>query len=159
MALLKNPKRISFWAHRCLSRGMRLVLLNAMLSNILVYWDSIAKIPKGILHKIRKVCFHFLWAGISEKRSYPLVKWTKLAMPKELGRQGIKNLVWFYHALVAKIMWRLLHNDMVWGRVVSSKYISGMSFIEWIKIPTKNTQSSSICWKALVEDFRLLESI
>jgi hypothetical protein len=111
-----------------------LVLLNAVISSITVYWASITKIPKGILHKIRKICFHFLWAGNIEKRSYPLVKWSTLSMPKALGGWGIKNLIWFSKSLVAKSLWRLLHNEMLWGKVLSSKCLQGKTFIDWIKM-------------------------
>jgi len=91
-----------------------------------------------------------------EKRNYPLVKWTKLVMPKDLGGWGIKNLVWFCQELAPKIMWRLLHNDMLWVKVRTSKYLPGMTFLEWIRTPLKNTQNCLICWKALVEAFPLI---
>jgi len=93
------------------------------MNNIHVVWASIAKIPKGIIHKIRKICFHFLWDGNAEKKSYPLVRWSKLAMPKVLGGWGIKNLIWFSKALATKSMLSFIHNDMLWGRVLSSKYL------------------------------------
>jgi hypothetical protein len=86
-----------------------------------------------------------------------LVKWSNLAKHKELGRWGIKNLVWFCHALDTKSMWRLMHNEMLWGRVMTVKYIHGMSIVEWLRQPTKTTQNSSICWTALVEVFMLIE--
>jgi hypothetical protein len=54
---IKVRKRIYFWAHPWLSRSERLVLFNVVLSSIPVYWASIAKIPKGIKSKIRKLCF------------------------------------------------------------------------------------------------------
>jgi hypothetical protein len=121
-----------------------------------MYWVSIAKIPKGILHKIRKLCFQFLWVGNAEKISYSSIKWSKLAMPKELGGWGIKNLVWLFRALAAKSMWRSIQNDMLWSRVMSYKYILGMSSIDWIWLPWKSTQNNSICWKDLVEPFPLI---
>ena len=40
---------INIWANRFLSKGGRLIFLKAMLQSILVYWASIAYIPKGIL--------------------------------------------------------------------------------------------------------------
>jgi hypothetical protein len=78
----KIQKRISFWAHQWLSRGGRLVLLNVVLNSIPVYWESIEKIQKGILHKIRELCFQFLWLGNVEKRNISLVKWSNLSGPR-----------------------------------------------------------------------------
>jgi hypothetical protein len=81
----KIQAKICCWVHRWLSRGGHLTLLNSVLSNIPIYWDSIAKIPKGIFTKIKNLCFHFMWSGNRERGGIPLVKWSKLAMPKELG--------------------------------------------------------------------------
>ena len=41
----------------------------------------------------------------------PLIKWSKLAKPKELGGWEINNMFVFSHYLVAKIIWRLLFNN------------------------------------------------
>jgi hypothetical protein len=64
-----------------LSAG-RLVLVKSVLEAILVYWMSLAWIPKGILERIRKLCSKFLWAGNQEKVIIPWVKWSSLALPK-----------------------------------------------------------------------------
>jgi hypothetical protein len=61
------------------------VLVKVVLESILVYWMSIAHIPKGILDKIRKKCFSFLWVGKREKKGIPLVKWSRVANLKEVG--------------------------------------------------------------------------
>jgi len=73
-----------------------------------------------------------------------------------MGGMGIKNLFWFSQALAEKSTWRFLHNGMLWGRVMSSKYLPRKNFIEWIRSPRKNTQNVSICWKARVEAFLLI---
>jgi hypothetical protein len=93
----KIQVRIALWVHRWLSRGGRLVLFNSILSSIPVYWASVAKIPKGILSKIRKMCFHFLWLGHKEAGGVTLVKWSRLAMPKEMGGYGIKKHILVLH--------------------------------------------------------------
>jgi hypothetical protein len=58
-------------------------------------------------------------------------------MSKELGGWGIKNIYWFCRALLMKSLWRLIHNKMLWGRVMDSKYLLGKSFIEWFRMPRK----------------------
>jgi hypothetical protein len=57
---------------------------------------------------------------------------------------GHKKLFWFSKSLAAKNMWRLIHNDMLWGRVLVSKYISSSSILEWIRSPRKIVHNSSI---------------
>ena len=61
-----------------------MVLIKAVLQSIPVYWASIAYIPKGILTKIRKKGFTFLWTASKKNECIPLAKWTTIALPKEL---------------------------------------------------------------------------
>jgi hypothetical protein len=69
-----------------------------------------AKIPKGILTQIRKMCFKFQWSGKKEVDGIPLVKWQRLVMPTTLRGWGIKNMVRFNKDLNARSLWRILHN-------------------------------------------------
>ena len=50
----KIEGRLGCWTNKFLSRGGRFVLLKKVLQSIHVYWATIAYIPKGILHKLRK---------------------------------------------------------------------------------------------------------
>ena len=59
----KVEVRISVWTNKLLSRGGRLVLIKSVLEGIPVYWNSIAVIPKGILDKIHRLSFKYLWSG------------------------------------------------------------------------------------------------
>jgi hypothetical protein len=69
--IVKLEKRLKCWSHRWLSRAGRLVLVKSVLEAILVYWMSLAWIPKGILEKMRKLCFTYLWQGNKDKKVYP----------------------------------------------------------------------------------------
>jgi hypothetical protein len=83
--IAKLEKRLKCWSHRWLSRAGRLVLVKAVLEAILVYWMSLAWIPKGILEKMRKLCFLYLWQGNKDKKVLPWVRWDQIATPKALG--------------------------------------------------------------------------
>ena len=87
----KIEGRIGCWTYKFLSRGGRMVLLKPVLQSILVYWATIAYIPKGILQKLRKKLFSFLWSANRHSEGVPLAKWQMLACPKDLGGWGIKN--------------------------------------------------------------------
>jgi hypothetical protein len=71
-------------------------------------------------------------------------------MPKLLGRWVVKNIFWFSKALVEKSLWRLAHNSMLWGRVMSSKYFPGMSMVGWFREPNKYVENCSIVWKSML---------
>jgi len=75
---------------------------------------------------------------------------------KELGGWGIKFLFYFSKALAAKIICRLIHNQMLWGNVMVSKYLAGISFEEWFFQPKKSISNSSIVWKEPVYAFPLI---
>jgi hypothetical protein len=152
----KVEVKISLWVNRWLSRGGRLLLLQFVLSNILVYWASIAKIPKGILTKIIKACFQFLWSGRKNIDDIAIIKWSCITMPKGLSGWGIKKIYWFSRALASKRIWRLIHNKMLRGRVMFSKYLVGNSMEEWFRSQRKSIDNCSMVWKSLVEAFPLI---
>lgn len=46
-------------------------MAKSILEAISVYWMDLARIPKGILEKVRNLCFKFLWEGSQEKHVFP----------------------------------------------------------------------------------------
>jgi hypothetical protein len=88
----KVEKRIQFWCNHWLSRSDRLTLVKLVLEAIPVYWQYLAHIPKGILEKIRKICFRFLWSGKEGQESIHWMKWKSIARPKEEGGWDLKNI-------------------------------------------------------------------
>ena len=120
----KVDKRLKGWSHKWLSRARRLVLVKSVLEAIPVYWMSLSWIPKGILEKIRRLCFRYLWSGKKEEQVTPWVGWKKIAIPKGLGGWGLKNIFHFSQVLAAKGGSRLLQLDSLWTRVIKHKYLS-----------------------------------
>ena len=69
----KYEKRIYLWSQKHLSLGGRLVLDQAVLSSLSVYWLGLAPIPILVLNKLRSLTFAFLWGSTRDKRMYHLV--------------------------------------------------------------------------------------
>jgi len=140
--------------YKFLSRGGRLVLLKPILQSIPVYWDTISYIPKGILQKLRKKFFSFLWFSNKDSKGVPLARWKILANPKDLGGWGIINSFLFCKYLEAKSQWHIIKNpETPLGRVLISKYYPNGSILEWIRKRDKSFKNGSIGWKALVLAF------
>jgi len=78
----KVEKRISTWIYKTLTRG-KLMLLKAVLESILVYWNSITKIPKGFVKKIRRLRCQYVWAGQNLPKGIHLANLETIAAPKE----------------------------------------------------------------------------
>jgi len=73
------------------------VLVKSVLQNVLVYWLSISHIPKGILDKMRRKCFRFVWMEKKKVEGIPIVKWIGITKPKEAGGWGLRNIYSFVH--------------------------------------------------------------
>jgi len=154
----KVEKRLKGWSHKWLSRAGRLVLVKSVLEAIPVYWMSLSWIPKGILEKIRRLCFRFLWSGKKVEEVTPWARWKKIAISKGLGGWGLKNIFLFSQALAAKGGWRLIKTDSLWTRVIKHKYLTNISIEDWIRSPRKSHKGGSVIWKAVVKAFPLIES-
>ena len=144
------------WSNKWLPRAGQLTLVKSVLEAIPIYWMSIAWIPKGILEKLRCICFTFLWQGQKEVHSRPWVKWDRIAIPKALGGCGLKNIFWFSTALAAKCKWRLISTTSLWTKVIMQKYITPSTLIEWIRNTEKSCRGGSIFWKAIIKSFSLI---
>jgi hypothetical protein len=101
-------KRISNWSHRWFTLRERVTLVKSVLESIPVYWLSLSKIPKGILDKIRRRMFTFLWDGKKEKKAIHLIICKRIAKRKKTSGWGIKNIYTFGKSLAAKSFWRCL---------------------------------------------------
>jgi hypothetical protein len=62
-------KLLSNWKHKFLSPGGRLVLINLVLTDMILYMISFFQITKGVLHRLRIICDQgfFLARGYREK--------------------------------------------------------------------------------------------
>jgi hypothetical protein len=119
---------------------------------------SIAHIPKGILYKIKKKCFSFLWTGKHEKEGLPLIKWKKVANLKEAGGWGLTNIHIFSLAPADKSLWRLVYNEGLWGKIMKSKYLRRISMENLFRQERKSAQGGFSVWKDLVRAFPLMEN-
>ena len=68
----KFEHRISHWAHKIISLGVHLTLVQAVLTSISVYWMGLAPIPVSVLRKLKSLAFAFHWGSSDNKRRYHL---------------------------------------------------------------------------------------
>jgi hypothetical protein len=101
-------KRVSSWKGKLLSLGIRLILINSVLSNMVVHMISFFLLPKGVLHKLEYYRSRFFWQGDTEKKKYRLAKWSVVCSPKDHGGLGIHNFEVKNTALLDKWLFKLL---------------------------------------------------
>ena len=113
-------------------------------------------LPLGIIEKIRKICFKFLWSGNQKSFGLPWTYWKNLENPKSLGGWGLKVPAVFAKALVAKNVWNIIHGMDLWVNIAVQKYIHPLNILEWIRTPIKKKTYISICWKAVLWAFDIV---
>lgn len=149
--LAKIERKLYTWSHRWLSRAGRLVMVKEVPEAMPVYWMALTWIPRGILDKIRRMCFSFLWSGSKEKKTMPWVRWERIAIPKALGGWGLKNIFHFSKALAAKSGWHLISLRNLWTEVVWHKYIAHELLLDWIQNSERRVRGISGIWKAILD--------
>ena len=104
----------------------------------------------GIIEKIRKLCFKFLWVGNSDSSGMVWTSWKSLACQKNLGGWGLKIPVVFAKALATKNVWNLIQGSGLWVQIALQKYVSPLSLLDWIRVPEKKKKCMSIVWKVVL---------
>ncbi|KAG7543761.1 Ribonuclease H-like superfamily [Arabidopsis thaliana x Arabidopsis arenosa] len=117
--LEKVSSRLAGWKGRCLSLAGRLTLTKAVLASIPIHTMSTILLPKSTLESLDKVSQSFLWGSHSGQRKQHLVNWKKVCSRKCDGGLGIRASKDMNKALLAKLGWRLIHDqNSLWARVV-----------------------------------------
>jgi hypothetical protein len=126
-------KRLSSWKGKLLSLGGRLVLINSVLTNMVLYMVSFFQIPKGVLHRLDYFRSRFFWQGDSEKKKYRLTRWNIICRPKDQGGLGVHDLEVKNRALLGKWLARLLTEDGIWQNILRKKYVGekAISQAQW----------------------------
>ena len=100
-----------------MSKGSKLNLIKFVLEALSIYWMHFW-IPVGIIEKIRKLYFKFLWSGSCETSfGLPWTSWKVLANPKFLGGWGLKVPALFSKALAAKSVWNIIAGTGLWAQI------------------------------------------
>jgi hypothetical protein len=138
--------RLTSWKGELLSLGGRLVLINAVLSNMVLYMISFFQLPRGVLKRLDYFRSRFFWQGDCEKRKYRLAKWSVLCRPKDHGGLGIQDLQIKNRALLGKWLYKLLTEEGIWQTLLKRKYIGSKALSQVIWKP-----GDSHFWAGLME--------
>ena len=145
----KISKRVEGWYKGCLSRGGRLVLLQAVLGSMPLYYLSLFKIPAKKAQVIEKIMRDFFWKGKGEGHGDNLVNWETVSKSKRCGGLGVGNITSKNVALLGKWLWRFpLEFNSLWHKIIVSKF--GVGPNGWdSNIDLKCSLRSP--WKAIVK--------
>jgi hypothetical protein len=115
-------KRLGSWGNKYVSLGGRIVLINAVLSSIPIFYLAYMKMPQKVWKEVVKIQRNFLWGGLSLKRRIYWVKWVDICKPKMEGGLGIQDLRIVNLSLLAKWRWNLLvEGEEIWKNVIIAR--------------------------------------
>ncbi|KAK2444918.1 hypothetical protein QL285_015908 [Trifolium repens] len=116
-------RRLGSWGNKYVSLGGRIVLINAVLNALPIFFLSYLKMPVKVWREVVKIQRNFLWGGLANRRKLCWVKWSAICKPKKEGGLGIKDLRLMNSSLLAKWRWKLLEEgDEMWKKIVVAKY-------------------------------------
>ncbi|MCH80987.1 LINE-1 reverse transcriptase like [Trifolium medium] len=119
--------RVGSWGNKYLSFGGRIVMVNAILNAIPIFYLSYLKMPVNVWKEVVKIQRKFLWSGLSNRRKISWVKWEDVCKPKSAGGLGVRDLRLTNISLLAKWRWKLLQPDEeLWKDIVVAKYGNGV---------------------------------
>lgn len=61
-------RRLNSWKDRCMSIRDKIIMINVVLSNILIYQFSFYQAPKSIVKEKIKIQREFLWGGTEDQK-------------------------------------------------------------------------------------------
>nr|XP_043626221.1 uncharacterized protein LOC122597720 [Erigeron canadensis] len=150
----KVKKKLLDWKNRSLSFAGKLQLIKSVLSSLQVYWSSVFILPKGVTDDIEGLFRSFLWSHGELKRGKAKVKWSNVCMPKAQGGLGIKSLVTWNNALMAKHAWNIVTNKRsFWVNWIADERLKGRNF--WEMHAFSNTAWG---WRKIMKNREILRS-
>lgn len=76
-------RRLSSWKSREMSMWGRIVMLNVVRTNILIYQFSFYKAPKLIMKEIIRIQREVLWGGTTDQKKINWVSWKSIYRSKK----------------------------------------------------------------------------
>ncbi|WVZ92703.1 hypothetical protein U9M48_038749, partial [Paspalum notatum var. saurae] len=129
-------RKLSNWKGKMLSFGVRLVLLNSVLSSLPMFILSFFEIPRGVSKKIEYFRSCFFWQYDNHRKKYRLIK---------QGGLGVENLDIQNKCLLSKWLFKLCNEDGIWQDLLQNKYLKGNSLSQIEKKPR-----DSHFWKSVM---------
>lgn len=138
----KIDKRLQSWQHNFLSKGGRLTLLKATLTNLPMYYLSLFEMPTKVADYIEKRFRDFLRSGNRNSKSSDLLRWEILKNPMKDGGFGISDVKLQNKSLLAKWIWRFrFKKEAIWRIFIKNKFGS----CHYDYTPTEPWHTSSRC--------------
>ncbi|GAU25690.1 hypothetical protein TSUD_266170 [Trifolium subterraneum] len=150
--------RLLSWKNKHISLGGRIVMINAVLNAIPIFYLSFMKMPTKVWKQVRRIQREFLWGGVRGGKKVSWVKWSVVCKAKKKGGLGVRDVRLVNLSLLAKWRWRLLlPGRSLWKDVLAAKYGNHILHkVDWseFRIPS----FASNWWKDICTLDKVVES-
>lgn len=117
-------KKINSWSHRWLTLGGRYIMIQAVLSQLLVYWGHLFYLSANMVEDINRIIGRFLWNGSRDSHKIHLARLSSICRSKDHDGWGILDTRNFNIALLVKSFWRATNGSGIWSQIIKSKYLT-----------------------------------
>ncbi|GAU36760.1 hypothetical protein TSUD_213250 [Trifolium subterraneum] len=149
-------KRLFSWRNKHISLGGRIVMINAVLNAIPIFYLSFLKMPVGVWKQIIRIQREFLWGGVKGDNKIKWVKWSVVCKAKGKGGLGVRDIRLVNLSLLEK--WRVDWSDFrvpslasKWWKDICSldKVVENKSWLVESMVRKVGNGNSTCFWSSL----------
>lgn len=127
--------------------------MKAVIQAIPSYVMNCFLLPVSTCHDLEKEIARFYWGASTDVCKCHWVSWDGLSKPKVEGGLGLNELYCFNPAMLAKQLWRLLHNpDSMIYKILQAKYFPTCTILQ-----AEYGHQPTFLWRSLLASRSLVE--